>query len=161
MKLNLVPKGSGLSRDLLPMKVPYLVREGWGFIALCIILFFPLAGVLIIILSRVDALLVSHLGKSWALHPLVGVLLLLLAFVICFAGPFWLVGSLTSRFIIQTVRHHLDQGQPELGEKVALLVDYQVWFREFRENEWFRQFLRERNLYDKSARYKTLLAKLK
>ena len=153
MMIGSASNKGGLSKDLLPLKVPYIVREAWGFIALCIILFFPLAGVLLTVLSQVE--------KSWPIPPAVDFLLLLFAFVACFAGPFWLVGSLTSRFILQTVRHHLDQGQPELGEKVALLLDYQVWFREFRENEWFRQFLQERNLYDKSARYKTLLAKLK
>jgi hypothetical protein len=153
MILKSASKGSGLSKELLPLKVPYLVREGWGFIALCIILFFPLAGVLITVLSWVE--------KSRAIPPAIDLLLLLLTFVVCFAGPFWLVGSLTSRFILQTVRHHLNQGQPELAEKVALLVDYQVWFREFRENEWFRQFLQERSLYERSVRYRALLAKLK
>lgn len=152
MMFRSVPRSGGLSKKMLPLKVPYLVKEGWGFIALCIILFFPLAGILITVLTQVE--------KRWAIPPLVDLLLLVLTFVLCFAGPFWLVGSLTSKFILKTVRHHLEQGQPELGERLALLVDYQVWFREIRRNDWFRQFIQERKLYEKSARYSRFLAKL-
>jgi hypothetical protein len=153
MKPVAAPKGSVFTKELVPLRVPYLVREGWGFCALCFILFFPLAGVLIVTLSRMHTF--------WAIPVEVDVLLLFALFVTCFAGPFWLVGSLTSKFIAGTVRHHIEEGKPELGERLALLVNYQVWFREYRRNEWFRRFLQERNLYEKSARYRKFLAKLR
>lgn len=146
------PKGSVFTKELFPLRVPYLVREGWGFCALCIILFFPLTGMLIVILSR--------LHSFWAIPLKVDFLLLLALFFICFVGPFWLVFSMTSRFIVKTVKHHIEQGRPDLGEKVALLVDYQVWYREYKRNEWFRRFLEERKLYDKSERYRKFLLKL-
>jgi hypothetical protein len=160
MMIGSASKECSLQKEVFPLKVPYVVREAWGFIALCIILFFPFVGVLFIVLTRVNALISAHIGRPWEMHPAIGLVLVSLAFLICFVGPWWLVGSRTSRFILQNIRHHLDQGRPDLAEKAALLVDYQIWFRDFQDNEWFRQLLQERNLYDKSARYKKLLNKL-
>lgn len=143
-----------LTKDLVPLKIPYLVKEGWGFIALCYISSPLTWGFFMFVLNRLDKFISFLLGKSYKFPDSVYGVSTLLFIIFIFYVPIHLVFSKTSRFILEVVQHHLKNDDQDKAEKVALMLDYQLWYREFKRNGWFREFIVNRNIVEKSSRFK-------
>ncbi len=142
-----------------PLKQPFIVAHTWAIAAWCAVLFFfPMLFPLAYIVHWIREASLYYFGISLQIPP---ALSMGLTMVVTLLPVFYLAGSKTSRYIVKTVLHHVEDGNHESAEKAALMVDYQVWFREFRKNEWFRQFLQDQVLYDKSARYRKFSGRLK
>jgi len=139
------PNGSAL-----PLPVPWIVRNGFGWTAALFVAAMPLAvlgagfgAFLERLLARVTGIEITFVSS--------GLPLLLLA------SPFWaglLAGySRTSSFILECVKWYLDHGEVERAKNLARTLDYQVWYREWKRNPWFRRFVVESGLVETSARY--------
>ena len=67
--------------------------------------------------------------------------------------PLFFAFSRTSKFILQCVHWHLDHDDIESAKKLAVSLAYQVWYREWKRNRWFRKFILDHNLHQASDRY--------
>lgn len=143
-----------MTKALLPLPVPWIVREGFAWTALLAVICIPaaiLSGIPMEWLAKLffgsDLEVPVWFEKIW----LYGVVLPV------FLSPLWAglgaAGSRTSSFILECVQYHLEQGEVEKAEVLARVVDYQVWYREWRKNPWFRKFVAENGLLEQSARY--------
>lgn len=141
---------SGKSRLAPPLPVPWIVKQGFGWTALLFVLAFPLAAVAGAGAQELEALFSVITG----LHTH---LLSRAVFLIVLACPYWAglgaAGSRTSSFILECVKWYLDHDEVERAKSFARAVDYQVWYREWKKNPWFRRFVVENGLVETSAKY--------
>jgi len=135
----------------VPLPVPTIVRDGYLIAALTTaFLVFPLAALVGYVgeslLVWLNNALNIGLRVSWVVPVIVGGLT---------AGlpPIFLAFSRTSSFILECVKWYLDHGALEKAESLARTLDYQVWYREWKRNPWFRRFVVESGLVEASARY--------
>ncbi len=133
-----------------PLPVPWIVRQGFGWTALLFILAFPLAAVAAVGAQELEALfsVITGFHTQFLSRAI---------FLIVLACPFWAglgaAYSRTSSFILECVKWYLDHGELERAKSFAQAVDYQVWYREWKRNPWFRWFVVENGLVETSAKY--------
>ena len=138
----------------LPLPVPWIVRHAFSWTAFLFILAFPLA-------------FLGGLPGQWLMdliivpsgfHPTWLEQATSLVFAVpLFLSPFWAgllpAYSRTSSFILECVKWYLDHDEVERAKSFARAVDYQVWYREWKKNPWFRRFVVENGLVETSAKY--------
>jgi len=138
------------ARNPYPLEVPAVVRNGWGRTALLAVLAFPIACLLGALAEFLGKLIFPDCERCITLFLNAGVLIGL-------SVPFWgaiLPGfSRTSSFILECVKWYLDHGEEKRAKNLAQVLDYQVWYREWKRNPWFRRFVVESGLVEVSARY--------
>jgi len=134
----------------LPLPVPWIVRHGFAWTAALFVAAVPIG----VIGGAFGAFLERLFARQTGIEVIFlsrGLLLLLLS------SPFWagfLAGfSRTSSFILECVKWYLDHGEEERAKNLAQVLDYQVWYREWKRNPWFRRFVVESGLVEVSARY--------
>ena len=135
----------------VPLPIPGIVKDGFLITALSVVfLVFPLTafygyagGALLKWLSGAVNL---HLEPSW-------VVAFMAAGMTAMLPPMEMAASRTSSFILECVKWYLDHGEVEKAKSFARAVDYQVWYREWKRNPWFRRFVVENGLVETSAKY--------
>jgi hypothetical protein len=142
-------KATSLTKDLVPIDVPFIVKNGFGIAALAALLTFPMFVPVHYFFDWLQFFLAHH-GLKVAI-PMVWEFLS--ALMLCVSVPMLLGFSRTSTFILQLVRYHLDHDDPERAKKIAASLSYQVWYREYRKNEWYRSFLEQCSLDSEDTRY--------
>ncbi len=149
-------KPIAISKDLFPLKQPFIIAHTWAIAACCAPLVFPLLFPMAYVVLGIRKASSHLLGVPLQVPPAItfGVTMGL-----TLAPVFYLAFSKTSRFILENVHCHLEMGELDKALKVALSVDYQVWYREFKKNAWFRDFIKEKGLGGRSARYQKFLDK--
>jgi hypothetical protein len=151
-------KASALAASA-PLKMPLLVREGWGVIALIIVL----------------GIIPSWLATGWLLSKvlpvlshLVGVPLklplsvfVLLGFFLIATPAFLLVYYVAGRYTCRLTNYYASIGRIEDAETVALGFQATVWYLHLTQDYQFASFLKASNLGEKSDRYAKFLARMK
>lgn len=136
---------------VLPLPVPWIVKNGYGVIGLAAIVFtipgfmvFSLAGIWL--LARIW----QFTGLRLFEVPLfVGVLG---GFLIAVLPAFWLVYGRTSKFLVACVRELALQGKEDKAKRLLLSAANQVWFRDWKRNEWLREFTVANRLEEQNCR---------
>lgn len=149
MLFKIYKRSDILTKDLIPIKIPYLVMHGYSFVALICIATFPLS-------CGLNIGIADFSQKHFTFIPYD--IRMEISFIISFMVPLYfaisVVSSRTSKFILEVVEHHLKNNDKKKAEKVALVIDYQVLYREYKRNDWFRIFVLENNLIEKSEIYR-------
>ena len=135
----------------VPLPIPGIVKDGFLITALSVVFFvWPLMALYGFgggaLLGWVNEVL--HLKLA---VPLVGVFMA--AGMTATLPPMVMAASRTSSFILECVKWYLDHGEAEKAKSFARAVDYQVWYREWKRNPWFRRFVVENGLVETSAKY--------
>ena len=133
-----------------PVPIPWIIAKTWGWMAILAVLAFPMAFALGAVAGKTAMWLLPACERCWKAVTQAAALFGL-------AIPFWAglipAGSRTSTFILECVRWYLDHGEEDKAKGLARALDYQVWYREWRRNPWFRRFAAESGLLEESARY--------
>ena len=135
----------------VPLPVPGIVKDAFLITALSVLfMIFPMMALVGFgggaILTWVNA----HLGTHITV-PLTGVAMIAGGGTIW--PPLYFAGRRTSSFILECVKWYLDHDELERAKSFARAVDYQVWYREWKKNPWFRRFVVENGLAETSAKY--------
>lgn len=149
-------KAGSLPRELFPLKSPFMVVHAWSITACCAFLFFPLLFPVAYLVHWIKEASLYLFGVPFQVPPAIS---LVGAIMLAIYPPLYVAFSKTSRYILATVRLHLDAGDSDKAIKAALAVDYQFWYREYKKNPWFRNFVQENKLTDRSPRYLKLAGK--
>jgi len=145
-----------ISKDLFPLEQPFIVAHTWAIVAWCALLAFPLLFPMAYVVLGIKKVCLFFFGSPIQVPPGIS---FAVTMGIAVTPALYLAFSRTSRFILETIKCHLEAGDSEKAMQAALSVDYQVWFREFKKNAWFRDFVREHKLGERSPRYKKCLDK--
>jgi hypothetical protein len=140
-----------------PVHAPAIVTDSWAIVAVCslgsVLVFWPMY----LIYAQLFQWLNGILGIPRE-PPLA--LVFVSSVILCTLPPSYFAFSSTSRHILRLVRFYLDNGNLEAAKSLSLGLDYQVWFRDIKKNLWFRSFLIENGLSEKSIRYKRMLSRV-
>ena len=142
-------KTTPLTKDLVPIDVPFIVKNGFGITALAALLAFPMLVPVHYFYDWLHSFIAHHRLK--VAIPMVWEFLS--ALMICVSVPLFFSFSRTSTFILQLIRYHLDHDDTEKAKKIAASLSYQVWYREYRRNGWYRSFLEHCGLDSEDTRY--------
>jgi len=147
------PLGDECVGERYPLPVPFLVRNGFGFIALSVLLFIlpgtALSALVNALLSRLSLSLFGiPLLIPWLSFHLVlgGSLAALPALLLVFRG--------TSRFVIESVLELERKGEIVTAQCLARAHHRQVWFRHWKSFPEFRRFVIGNDLCEPNTKYR-------
>jgi len=146
------PLGDEGVGERYPLPIPFLVRNGFGFIALSILLFIlpgtALSVLMNALLSKLSVSLFGiHLLVPWFSFHLIlgGSLAALPAVLLVFRG--------TSRFVIESILELERRGEIATARCLARAHHRQVWFRHWKKYPEFRRFVVGNDLCEPTTKY--------
>jgi hypothetical protein len=133
-----------------PLPIPVIVKDGFLITALCAaFLTFPVMA----LLGWGGGRLLDSLRAFFGLRISVPLgIVFAIALGLSTLPVLFFVYSRTSRFTLECTKCYVAQGERGSAARLARSVDYQIWFREWKRNPWFRRFALESGLIEESPR---------
>jgi hypothetical protein len=141
-----------------PFKMPLIVKEGWGIIALIIIVgFIPSLLITAKICTFIVPLLVIIPGmKSFLTLEL----LVLVAFLVIALPAICLVYYIAGRYTCRLTLYFVSNERLEDAKIVALGFQHTIYYLHLKQNDEFASFIRTSNLTSESDRYAKFINRL-
>ena len=141
------------NKDLFPLPMPTMVKEGFKVTALCaIVFFFPVFGLTYVYGLKFLAWFMNisphQVEPEWILLPSFGISIMTVTI-----PPFWITGIRTSAYLLNCIRWHLDHDNEEAAKVLAMTYSHAVMFSSWKKNNWFRAFVLDNGLDLQNARY--------
>ena len=132
-----------------PPKMPYFVKEGYAITALCVIVFvWPMWAFVYKFYNYLSKDINSL--RDMSLQTSVGITFIIASAFVMFP-PMWIAGSKASRYLVSSVKYYNDIGNIEMAKGLVSIFGNYILFRDWKRNPWFRKFVAENQLQDKSA----------
>jgi hypothetical protein len=140
-----------------PERPPALAERTWPITALCALFSFVLFLPAYAFVRKIFALA----GLSEASYSDITLWISLSgSIIICTFPPIILGGRAASMYVLRLVKLYETSGNGTMAVKVANQLSYKVWFRHFKRDGWFQEFLRDNGLADRNARYRRFFERL-
>ena len=141
-----------------PVRIPILVKQSYGIVALCVVLGFIPAFALVYKLTEdlfplFNRSLNTHLSASPGF-------LAFCTFALVFLPPWLLLYYVGGRYTCRLVAYYAQQGNEDDAEVVALGFQHTVWYLHFRNSEALQSLAKSRDLATKSDRYRRFMNRL-
>lgn len=133
-------------------KVPFIVKNLYGIVALSSLLTLPLIGVVYVAFKDGNRLIHGWLPRVPIVDPPL-FLVFLVALMIAVSIAWLPGGAVASRYIVRLTRFHLDHGDEKAAEQVLLRDSRQLWYHHIKKNKWLLEFIVEKHLDEKSGRF--------
>lgn len=136
---------------LFPLKQPFIVGNSRSLLMVGGIALFPLTGMEGMVVSLAVQL---FFPKYQVVSDLAVPFGFFITGLVIFIPLFWVIGSKRSRYVVDTMRLHINEGRREDAKKVALRVPNFIWYHEYKSNPWFRDLIESAELDAQRERYR-------
>jgi|GEM_PF-1994538 len=130
-----------------PFKYPYVVRNGWGFVALfAVIMMIPVTTFVFLFGIKLLVWLNNHTSLNINLANVPWWIPLMISGILVTNLPLYFVYRRTAKYYLKCVKWYLDNDRYDSAKTYVRLFSHVIGYRDWKKNNWLRDFVRESNL---------------